>query len=157
MKKLLFVIFLGLLFSAQSQEQTTEITTQKVDTKINHQSEWTIYEENSELKIEYKFVDCDPAMGYDKEVVLIRVSNLSADKLQISWNSELEYDGSCNTCNYPEEYFTQFSISSNNIIEVDCDLHADTRFRFFSKFIDVNYTKGATMTAFKLANLTINK
>jgi predicted outer membrane repeat protein len=46
-----------------------------------------IYSQDSDYIIEYKFTDCDPKMGYDKEVVLLKVNNLSSSKILITSTS----------------------------------------------------------------------
>lgn len=157
MRKLLFMLFVGFLFTSNAQEESTLQVTNTVDTKVNHPSNWQTYFSNSDLKIEYKFVDCDPAMGYDKEVVMLKFTNLSSDELNISWNLESHMNGNCTMCNYPDEYFNTLSLSPNEIIEGSCDIYSEMKFRLFSKFIDANHSSGPQMTAFKLNNLSISK
>ena len=157
MKKLLLTILVLLNLSVHSiaqQQYSTELISTNVKGTDNP-SDWQLYFDNQEIKIEYKFVDCDPVSGMDNESVLLRFTNNSSNKLLVSWHLHLSYDGTCRTCDYPEEYGYEMSIEPNEVIEGDCDDEEGYKVKIFSKFIDENYSKGAQLTAFQLANLEI--
>ena len=153
MKKLLlslaFAIFSFIAFNQQI------ISSPSVEVQSTHEADWQVYVQHESFKIEYKFVNCDPAMGYDNESVLLRVTNLTGNKIQLTWINNNFYDKVCNSCNYPNEYFNELSLAPNQQLEGACDIYADKKLKIFSKFNDVNYSKGKQLTSFKLADLTI--
>ena len=119
MKRLLFLFILlcaGTQLNAQEYYQTNLI-----DVKTEKPTNWELYFFNEDFKIEYKFVDCDPSMGFDTESVLLKFTNRTAAVLQLNWHLFLHYDGTCRTCDYPEEYSYELSLDPNEQIEGACE------------------------------------
>jgi hypothetical protein len=135
-----------------SQQQLPTDTINLID---NHSTTWRTYFENDQVKIEYKFSECDPEMGYDFEQVILRFVNKSTKKMDIDWHIHLYYDKKCLTCNYPDEYARTIQLLPNETLEGNCDRETINELKLFSKFIDVNYSKGAILTSFQLASLNI--
>lgn len=131
------------------------INSPAVDIQSTHSNDWELYILDEIVKIEYKIVSCDPVMGYDNESVLLRITNLSGSKIQLSWISNNFYDKVCNSCNYPNEYFNEIGLAPNQTLEGNCDIYADKKLKIFSKFNDPNYSKGKQLTSFKLADLML--
>lgn len=152
MKKLLLTLFVIVTKMAVCQQ---EITTPIIEVTDAHSQNWETYISNLDFKIEYQFVNCDPTMGFDNESVILRISNLTNEKITVSWVSNNYYDKVCNTCNYPNEYFNQLSLTPNQVLVGDCSLYGDKKLKIFSKFNDVNYTKGVKLTSFKLADFNV--
>lgn len=150
--KLLLLSFLMLLVSvfgfAQSESQTVECCSVKP-------TEWTEYYSDEKLSIEFKFVSCDPAYGFNNESVILRFTNRTTNKLQVRWHSHNYYDKACNSCNYPDEYTQELTLGSNETLTGDCDMYSDKKLKIFSRFNDPNYSKGSSLTSFKLDGLTI--
>lgn len=153
------LLFLSLVlgsFGVSAQQPKNIYQTDNIDTKTNHPNTWQSYLENETIRIEYKFADCDPSKGLDNESVLLRITNLSQNKVEISWLHELSYDGVCRTCEYEEEYTYSFALGAGEILEGECEYTSDKRLRIFSKFIDAAYSKGEHLSSFRLGDLTLN-
>lgn len=153
MKKLLLIAnFLTFSFIALNQQN---ISSPSVEVISSHGNEWNVYVQQENFKIEYKFVNCDPSMGYDNESIVLRITNFTENKIKLTWVSNNFYDKVCNSCNYPDEYFNELILSPNQQVEGTCDIYADKKLKIFSKFNDVNYSKGKQLTSFKLADLNL--
>jgi hypothetical protein len=120
--------------------------------KVERNTEWQVYSQTDQLIIEYKFENCNPRIGYDKESVILRFTNRNKFDIELNWHMLLFYDGVCKTCEFPEEYDFTLNLTSFETIEGSCDLNSDYKTKIFSKFNDVNYTKGAVLTGFQFAN-----
>lgn len=153
MKKLLLTAICLMHFCIAFNQQN--ISSPSVEVVSTHNSDWVVYIQHENFKIEYMFVNCDPNMGYDNESVLLRVSNLTARKIKLTWVNNNFYDKVCNTCNYPNEYFNELILAPNQLLEGNCDIYSDKKLKIFSKFNDVNYSKGKQLTSFKLADLSL--
>lgn len=153
MKKLLltfaFAIFSFIAFNQQY------ISTPSIEVLSFRTSEWELYVHHDNFKIEFKYVNCDPNMGYDNESVLLRITNLTENKIKLTWVNNNFYDKICNSCNYPDEYFNELILAPNQRLEGGCDINAEKKLKLFSKFNDVNYSKGKQLTSFKLADFTL--
>ena len=97
MKQIILLSFFSgiVLFNNHSYGQ---ITTPFNDVKSMHKEEWTPHFSNDDFSIEYKFIACDPEMGYDQESVLLKIKNNTSSHLSISWHMILHYDELCRTC-----------------------------------------------------------
>lgn len=149
---LLTMIYLSNLCFSQQLIQTDTINL--ID---NHSTTWQTYFENAQVRIEYNSTDCDPAMGYDFEQINLRFVNKTTTKIDIDWHIHLYYDKKCLTCNYPLEYSRTIRLIGNETKEGNCDRESMNELKLFSKFNDANYSKGAVLTAFKLAVFTITE
>jgi len=137
--------------------QVENIPTIKIEFNEDaHSNEWQIYLSNLDYKIEYKFVDCDPSIGYDQEMVIFRFTNRTKETLVFNWHILSDYDKVCKTCDYPEEYGYGVKLEPYEEREGSCSIYEDYSLKIYSKFIDENYTKGEQLTGFKLGNLTLN-
>jgi len=117
-------------------------------------TDWTTYIDNELFQIEYVFANCDPNVGFDYEGVMLKITNKTSSKLQLSWHKILHYAGTCRTCDYPEEYSFSLSLAPNEVLEADCDPQTGYDLKFFSRFIDAQYSQGDQLTSFQLLNLT---
>jgi hypothetical protein len=152
MKSLLFILILLSTFCITAQSQLPTDTINLID---NHSTTWRTYYENDQIRIEFKSSDCDPSMGYDFEQVNFKFINKTSTKLDLNWHIHLYYDEKCLTCDYPVEYARTIRLLPNETLEGNCDRETINELKLFSKFIDVNYSKGAILTRFQLASLTI--
>lgn len=133
------------------------INTSLIEVKPNYSNSWQVYTNHSDVKVEYKFSECDFNSGLDKELLIFKVTNKTSEEITLTWHIELYYGGSCNTCAYPSEYTRQVTIPANGEVEGTCTPYTNEPLNVFSKFIDPNYTKGSeALHKFKLGNLTIN-
>lgn len=85
-------------------------------------SNWKDYFQNDEIRIEVKTEACNNVKdGINNSYVLLRVSNKTNNKIQVSFFKESWYDGSCYNCNKDkQEYMTEIVLNPNETIEGDC-------------------------------------
>ena len=153
----LFIFSVFFLLVPNNSVAQNTIITPSIDIQKTDNSEWLPYFENNGLKIEFKYSECDPKIGFDNQSILLKFTNSSEYKAGISWQMHKYYDGVCNSCNYPEEYLYEIVLDSNSSLEGDCSIESIYQLKIFSKFIDENYTKGKRLTSFKLDDLKIIK
>jgi len=150
MRKIAFLLGFSLLslqsISQENQEQ------KKLDNSVR---EWTALAAETSLQFDYKFIDCDPEMGYNKELIVFRLENKSDQKIEVKWHMHLYYNGECKTCEFPEEYTYSVTLEPNEVITGDCAMNSDHRVTIFSKFLDERYTGGSQLTRFEVKNLNI--
>lgn len=150
MKRYFTLIFVSILcFTSFSQENTSK---SKLDKSI---VDWTPLKSDDNVLIEYRFAICDSEIGYDKEIIELRFTNLTSGNVQLNWHMYLYYNGVCKTCDYPEEYNYSLVLTANQVLSGDCALDGDHQLKIFSKFNDANYKGGSQLTDFELHNLII--
>lgn len=151
MKRLLTLLFIGLISQAYSQQQ---ISTSTIIVHESRSSEWETYVDETTFSIEYRFVDCDPEMGYDQEMIILRVTNKSEDLISVGWFLQTYYSkDECRTCDYKDEYYFTLNLNPGEILEGDCSIYSESKLKLFSQFNDKNYKKGEQLYSFSLANL----
>lgn len=132
------------------------VAQEESETKLDHAvREWKVFKSEENVMIEYRFVDCEATIGYDKEIIQLRVSNTSSQKIHLEWHMYLFYNGVCKTCDYPQEYKYVLTLEPNQTLSGDCAMGSDHRLTIFSKFNDPKYTGGSQLTNFDFHNLKI--
>jgi hypothetical protein len=131
------------------------LTTNEIDLKTTHPTEWTVYYSDQGVTISFKLEECDPEMGYDQESLLLMVENQNVYPIVLNWHSLLSFDGVCKTCDYEEEYSSRVKLDPETSLSGTCSIYGTRELKFFSRFIDANYSKGETLTSFKLDKLLI--
>lgn len=131
------------------------IETISINAKDSHPTDWEIYLENDQIKIEYKFSECDPEMGYNTEAVLLKCTNFSSNKISLDWHMILYYDKICKTCDFPEEYSYTVDLAPNESLEGTCSIYSKYQLNIFSKFNDINSSNKISLTSFSLSNLQL--
>ncbi|MBD3638288.1 MAG: hypothetical protein HUJ25_13125 [Crocinitomicaceae bacterium] len=154
MKKALAVFWCCCIITIVHAQQNIE--TQKVSVKESNPTAWTTYISNNYVKIDYRFVECDPPYGYDAQYILIRITNLSHKPFKLSWHHELYYGNDCTTCGYTDEYGFEVTAEGNVVLEGSCGYEDDFQLKIFSRFTDKAYKGGAKpLSAFQFNNLTL--
>lgn len=155
MKKLilsLFVVFSSIYSISQIQHATTLIScNNKVQANPNN---WVSYIDNQDFKIEYRFIDCDPSVGFDHEAVILKIENKTSNTIDFDWIINIHRDNVCKTCDYPIEYARTIRLSPNEVIEGTCDRDTNKQLKIFSRYIDQKYSNGLPLTGFQLFSLT---
>ncbi len=152
--KLYKLVVLSLFITFYTISCNAQLGTPFVDTKIIQPTEWTEYFSNNDFSIDYKFVNCDPEMGYDQESVFIKFTNKTTNHLSVQWHMILHYNAECKTCNYEDEYTFTIELAPNAEKTADCSVYTDnSQLKLFSRFIDENYTRGEALTGFSFEKI----
>ncbi len=152
--KLSKLVALSIFLTLYSTSGNAQLNTSFADTKTLQPTEWTEHFSNDDFSIEYKFVACDPEMGYDQESVLFKFTNKTSSHLAVHWHMILHYDSECKTCDYEDEYTFSVDLEPNTEKTSDCSIYAEnSQLKLFSRFIDENYTKGEVLTGFQFNGL----
>ncbi len=138
------------LFSKGQSYQTDSISIKNIIV-----NDWITYFSNSDVEINYKVSQCDPSIGYDSEMILLKVENKTSSDILMDWHMILYYSQTCKTCDYFDEYHYSISLPANNEIQGNCDINSNYQLKIFSKFIDPNYTLNEQLTSFELRGLTV--
>lgn len=117
--------------------------------------EWKSMKSDDLVNIEYRFADCDPTIGFNKEIVQLQFTNKTDQKVELSWHIYMYYNGVCKTCDYPQEYVYTLTLDPHQSVSGDCSLESDSRLTIFSRFIDQGYKGNQMLTNFDLHDLTI--
>lgn len=148
---LLLLCFFGSIYAGYGQYQVTET----IDLNVNKPTEWAVYFVGEGIQISYKLASCDPEMGYDQESVLLKIENTTNSVVVLNWHQLLSFNDNCKTCDYEEEYSSRLKLGPLQSEEGTCSIYSAKELKYFSKFIDANYTKGESLTSFKLDKLVI--
>ncbi len=152
----LFSCLGGIIFCIGTLSAQQYTTTSVSISKNIALAEWETYISTPDFKIEYKKADCDPAIGYDFEAIMMRFTNNTGSDLMLAWHIDLFYDGVCRTCGY-DEYDRMVFVPANQVVETSCDNDQYMDLRPFSRFNDAQYERGANLTSFQLSNLHTNQ
>jgi len=153
MKSTLLVLVLSTTVLYGQQEIQSDL----LNVKEMYSEQWTEYVQHPDFLIEYKFESCDFSSGLNKELLLLKVTNLTNQQLDLEWHIQLYYGDTCSTCQYPTEYNRTITVNSNDTVEGLCTPDTSQPLVIFSKFTDARFAKKSRrLHMFKLANLTIN-
>ena len=118
--------------------------------------DWTHLLSNGPVNVYYKYVLCDPEIGYDNESVLLKLANTSKQSVIAEWDNEIYFDGICATCDLGEEGHLVYELGPEVVFEGSCSINGDGRLKLFSRFTDKQYKlKQQTMTGFKLNSFRV--
>lgn len=154
MRKIIIISFFSFLF-CQSFAQEQMISISSLGKQTVYSDAWTNLLSNPGFQIDYKLSKCDPEIGYDQELILLKVKNTSTEKATISWQAILYYNGVCKTCDYPEEYTFSVELNPNEEVEGICGIYENSSLQIFSKFLDDRYTGGSRLSDFYLKSSAI--
>lgn len=157
MNRLILLLFVVASTTVLGQQSNNIITPTIVcNTDDANADVWTEYFSNNELTIEYKFVECDPEMGFNKEQVLLKMTNHTADELKLDWHLLLSYNQDCKTCDFPDEYTYHVFLKPNESKEGDCSIYSEAfEFKMFSRFLDNRAKQKDVLTSFTLSDFVI--
>ena len=142
MKKILFFIFLSLVFFVNAQSQ----------------DEWVLAKQKKGISIYTKEIFCDVEKSFNRDLVLFKMVNSTNVELQISFKLNRWINGICLNCNLNyEEYYRTYSILPNQTIEGSCLNFRQSNLSLFVKFNDDNYnnTDPKVLTEYTIENLTV--
>jgi hypothetical protein len=112
---------------------------------------WTTYRDMPAAKIEYTIHQC----GSDviTEFYFLKLTNKTAQSIDISFKIEYYYNGSCSTCGTNEYQFT-FTVPANGFLMPDCNLtSSEGRLAIIKRYVNRNY--GHPLDRFELSNIIV--
>jgi len=124
-------------------------------------SNWTTYYSDSEIKIEYQYTNCEYPERFNQEFVILKITNLTNNDINVSWYNESWYDKKCIYCSdeKSDEAFNKVYLTANEEILGNCI--DQNSLRIFSKFSDKienmpGIKKIVKLTKFELKNINIS-
>jgi len=120
-------------------------------------NDWLFELEVDGIRIESKKVDCiNTNLGFDRELVLLRFTNLTDRDLLISYDYHEYRNEVCTTCDKMPEYRYQLMLKSFSSIEGDCLNTKLSQLKIFSHFLDSRFRKEKDeLTDFKFSNIIV--
>ena len=78
-------------------------------------SNWTTYYSDSEIKIEYQYTNCEYPERFNQEFVILKITNLTNNDINVSWYNESWYDKKCINCSdeKSDEDFNKVYLKAN--------------------------------------------
>ena len=124
-------------------------------------SNWTTYYSDSEIKIEYQYTNCEYPERFNQEFVILKITNLTNNDINVSWYNESWYDKKCINCSdkKSDEDFNKVYVKANEKVLGNCI--DQNSLRIFSKFSDKienmpGIKKIVKLTKFELKNINIS-
>ncbi len=124
-------------------------------------SNWTTYYSDSEIKIEYQYTNCEYPERFNQEFVILKITNLTNNDINVSWYNESWYDKKCINCSdeKSDEDFNKVYLKANEEVLGNCI--DQNSLRIFSKFSDKienmpGIKKIVKLTKFELKNINIS-
>lgn len=124
-------------------------------------SNWTTYYSDSEIKIEYQYTNCEYPERFNQEFVILKITNLTNNVINVSWYNESWYDKKCINCSdeKSDEAFNKVYLKANEEVLGNCI--DQNSLRIFSKFSDKienmpGIKKIVKLTKFELKNINIS-
>ncbi len=117
---------------------------------------WTEYQTFEGVKIEYKFTECTPDNGRAQILVLLRYTNTTQDKVELTWKSEKWRNNVCTNCNSTStEHTRTLVLNPNEVIEGDGSSKRIKYNYIFGNFIKlVPGMNNQKLTDFKFQNIS---
>ena len=109
--------------------------------------------QNSLIEITASTEQChDIKNGLHQEYKFLTIKNLTAQKVEVSYNKEMWYDGKCMNCNKTsEEYRFKVILEPNQSVSGNCG-KKDKALSIFSKMLDM---KKSELTKFEIKNIEV--
>lgn len=134
-KHILTVVFVTTLHAAFAQEA----------------NQWSTYYADQQVQISTQYSDCHyPEKGVHNRYLLLKIENLTAEPLSVSYQLNRAYNGNALT---PDKSAFSFTINGQSAIEASCH-NLKSGLHLFSKML-ANETQ-SVLSGFELTQLTIN-
>ena len=128
-----------------------------IKTKYEEDKDWKLETETDGIRIESKIVECTKTnLGFDRELVILRFTNLTERDLLISYDF-IEYRNEvCTTCDKMPEYRYQVMLKAKSSLEGDCLNTNLNQLKIFSHFLDPRFRKlKDELTDFQFKNIVV--
>ena len=122
----------------------------------NYQVNWSVYLENDDILIEWKYSDCsDPKNGYFPEYILFKITNKTSKKLSVEWDWFYEYAGIVQSSEILDEDHVKMTLEAQEAKEGQC---THSNLNHLRMYVRNQKAKNPTpLTDFNFNNLTINE
>lgn len=119
--------------------------------------EWNLYKSQGGVDFFYAYADCEMQKGFDQRRMLFKYVNNTNHSVQISFDQEIYYNGSCMNCDQVglPEYHQSFELDANEVRQGTCDLYEQQSNYLMVKFLNVA-NRQAVLTQFELRNINVN-
>ena len=120
-------------------------------------ADWKTYFKNDTVKIEYAYQVCDFSSTASQELVIFKFTNLSSQKILLSYKANIWNNDICINCEQKsEESRYTIQVLSNETIITKCD-NDWKKFAIFSAFITNNKEakRYNSLTKFELTEINI--
>lgn len=108
---------------------------------------------NQKISIEATTQGCnDTKNGINREFIFLSFTNKTAADVEVSYYTELFYNGNCATCSNKEEYTFKLVIPANSTVSGDC-ANKNQSMALFSKMLDG--VKASELTNYSIKNVTV--
>lgn len=117
---------------------------------------WTDLMAKSGVKVKYKYSECrDDTNDSHKEYVMLRFENITDEKVTVSWDHLLWYDGHCSSCDSDDSEFNkELQLGPKEERTGDCTSDTPESLRIFSEFLEKGKGRPDTkLTGIRLSNL----
>jgi hypothetical protein len=139
-KKLFFLIlFVGISFSFTKKAQSGPV--------------WTGIFENDQITIEVSENRCiNTKQGTDNIYLFFKVTNKTAEKINVSFLKEVWYNEKCFSCDHPAEYTSTITLEPNGVMEGSCE-NLNSPLKIF-KSMPSGFSKNV-LTNYELKNIVV--
>ena len=119
---------------------------------------WKSIKEDDSYKIEKQHVICKSNQGFDYEYVLLKYTNKTNQKIDLSYNLEVWYETVCEGCEDPDaKGLKTISIPAKSSIIGSCDSRS-TDLKIFDHSITIHPNAfKSTLTEIKFVEVVVNK
>ena len=123
------------------------------------EDEWKLEKEIGGIRIESKIVKCiNTNLGFDRELILLKFTNLTDKELQISYDLELFINNICITCDKMPEYHYQIKLNPTESIEGNCYNINLNHLKIFSHFLDSRFrSEKDEITSFNFEKVIVSE
>lgn len=131
----------------------------EVFSKINaysYDQDWVLYQENDQISIYYKYVDCaEPQNDLLFEYLLFRVENKTLQTLDVFWNWEYSYNNVPRPAESDDEVGVFLDLPPNNDISANCSPGNQHNLKLFVR--DRKRPETRQLTGFSIENIEVNQ
>jgi len=147
-KKNMLMLFIALVVGVSVYAQKNPVI--EYITCGVYNNDWQLYKSLELADIYFKYSDCsDPANGFYPEYILFKVQNKTANKIQIQWDFNTEYNGIPSKSSSNENH-VQVQLEANQAMEGRCRNLAESKLGLFVRLKAQSQQK---LTDFNLVDL----
>jgi len=114
---------------------------------------WTGIFDNDQITIEVSENRCiNSKQGTDNIYLFLKVTNKTAEKINVSFLKEVWYNEKCFSCDHPAEYTSTITLEPNGVMEGNCE-NLNSPLKIF-KSMPSGFSKNV-LTNYELKNIVV--